>query len=501
VAVTGYDAKKKVPFFSSLQMKYAMSYLAIFAVVLVLLNTYPPLASQELLFTSKRDSLKSQTAVMASALMELESLSSDQVVRVMNLLDTAAFSRVLVTDPAGLILYDSRRDSRQEGGEPQPPEEGEEPEEPIYRYALYQEVVSALRGNDVFCSRYGGRAFTSAAAAPIVYRGMIIGCIYILEVDEAQGALLLSLQHNLRNISLVIAAVTLVMSALFSKVLTARIAALLQAIRIVGEGEYGQRLQSAGRDELALLAEEFNQLTDRLQATEEVRRRFVADASHELKTPLASIQLLADSILQNEQIDRATTRDFVSDIDREAQRLGRITEHLLTLTRLDSLPEEHTEPVDVSAVTAHAVDALLPVADAAQVSIHRSLKPDCVIRGVSDELFQVCFNLVENAIKYNVPGGKVFVSVYPEEDQVLVEVSDTGVGIPEEDLPKVFNRFYRVDKARSRAAGGTGLGLSIVRDTVRRHGGWVTAKPNSPQGSVFTVGFPRYFPEAEEGMG
>lgn len=102
---------------------------------------------------------------------------------------------------------------------------------------------------------------------------------------------------------------------------------------------------------------------------------------------------------------------------------------------------------------------------------------------------------MENAIKYNYSGGKVFVSVDRDGDQVLLEVGDTGVGIPEEDLPKVFNRFYRVDKARSRAAGGTGLGLSIVRDTVRRHGGWVTARPRSPEGSLFTAGFPRYVPE------
>ena len=115
-----------------------------------------------------------------------------------------------------------------------------------------------------------------------------------------------------------------------------------------------------------------------------------------------------------------------------------------------------------------------------------------------DDLYQVCFNLVENAIKYNVPGGRVFVSVYSDGEQVLLEIEDTGVGIPEADLPKVFDRFYRVDKARSRAAGGTGLGLSIVRDTVRRHGGWVTARPRSPMGSVFTVGFPRYWQEEEQ---
>ncbi|NBI66767.1 sensor histidine kinase [Pseudoflavonifractor sp. 60] len=486
--------KNKVPFFASLQMKYAMSYLVIFAVVLVLLNTYPVMASQDLLFASKRDSLKSQAAVMASALMELESLSADQVARVMNMLDSMGLKRILVTDPAGLILYDSAR-----AEEEQPNGETEQPLE--YRYALYQEVAAALGGSDVAYSRYANRTFTSTAACPIVYRGMVIGAIYILEVDEVQGSLLLSLQENLRNISLVIAAVTLVMSALFSKMLTARIAALLRAIRIVGEGEYGHRLQPVGRDELAQLAGEFNQLTDRLQTTEEVRRRFVSDASHELKTPLASIRLLADSILQTSEMDPEVVRDFVGDIGAEAERLTRITEHLLALTRLDSLPVGEEWAVDVAQVTQRAIAMLQPVADAAGVTVKQNLRADCLISCTEDDLSQISFNLIENAIKYNCRGGKVFVTVYQDGDQVLLEVGDTGVGIPEEDLPKVFNRFYRVDKARSRAAGGTGLGLSIVRDTVRRHGGWVTARPRNPEGSVFTAGFPRYLPPPERKEG
>ena len=488
--------REKVPFFSSLQTKYALSYLVIFAVVLVLLNTYPVLASQDLLFASKRDSLKSQAAVMSSALMELETLSADQVTRVMNMLDTMGLDRILVTDPAGLVLYDSTRTGQEAEGDA--PSEGAE-ETPEYRYALYQEVVYALRGNDVAYSRYADSCFISTAAAPIVYRGMVIGSIYILELDKAQGELLLSLQQNLRTISLVIAGVTLVMSAFFSKMLTARIAALLRAIRVVGEGEYGHRLQPAGRDELAQLAEEFNHLTDRLQTTEEVRRRFVSDASHELKTPLASIRLLADSILQTDKMDPETVRDFVSDIGREADRLTRITEHLLALTRLDSLPAGKTEPVDLSQVAGRVLSMLTPVADAAGVTLESSCKPGCIVRATGDELYQVAYNLVENAVKYNFAGGKVWISVYREQDQVLLEVEDTGIGIPEEDLPKVFNRFYRVDKARSREAGGTGLGLSIVRDTVRRHGGWVTARPRTAGGSIFTVGFPQYRPESGDG--
>ena len=486
-------SQQKIPFFSRLQVKYAMSYLAILAVVLVLLNTYPLIASQNLLFSSKRDSLKSQAAVMASALMELESLNADQVARVMNMLDSTGLSRVLVTDPSGLILYDSlaQSDSEEDSAENQPDAQPEQE----YRYALFQEVVLALEGNDVVYSQYEDGRFLSTAATPIVYRGMTIGAIYLTEEDTTQGALLMNLQQNLRSISLVLVAIALTISFLFSKVLTSRIGALLGAIRIVGEGEYGHRLQPSGKDELAHLAEEFNQLTDRLQTTEEVRRRFVSDASHELKTPLASIRLLADSILQNQEMDQETVRDFVGDIGDEAERLTRITEHLLALTRLDSLPVGETQIVDMAQVTQRAINMLTPVAEAADVTVEATWKPGCTLRCTEDDLYQICFNLIENAIKYNFPGGRVFVTVRRDGDQVLLEVADTGVGIPEDELPKVFNRFYRVDKARSRAAGGTGLGLSIVRDTVRRHGGWVTAQRRQSEGSVFTVGFPCETPE------
>ena len=484
--------RRGVPFFDSLQVKYALSYMAVFAVILVLLNTYPLIASEDLLFTSKRDALKGQVNMMSSALMELESLSREQVIRVMNLLDDGQADQVLVTDPAGQILYDSRRDERVPGESVLPTTD-----EPA-RYAMKQEIVRALQGSDVFATRYQDARFYSVAAVPVVCRGMVIGCVYIGEVDEAQGALLDSLQMNLRSISIIISIIAVVISGLFSQVLTSRIAALLGAIRIVGEGEYGHRLQIVGRDEMAQLAQEFNQLTDRLQDTEEVRRRFVADASHELKTPLASIQLLSDSILDSGQMEEELVREFVGDIRSEAQRLTRITEHLLTMTRLDSLPAARVEPVDVSAVLRKVTASLQPVAEEADVSLNWEGETDCIIPCSPDELHQILYNLVENAIKYNVPGGEVLARVRVDGDQILLEVRDTGIGIPEEDITKIFNRFYRVDKARSRAKGGTGLGLSIVRDTVRRYGGWVTAAANSPTGSVFTVGFPRYEPEQEE---
>ena len=223
----------------------------------------------------------------------------------------------------------------------------------------------------------------------------------------------------------------------------------------------------------------------------ERQRQFVTDASHELKTPLASIRLLTDSILQADHMDSETAREFLTDIGDEAERLTRITEKLLTLTRLDTAPAAVAVPVDVGAVVERVEHMLTPLARAVEVGLELRLQPGCLIAATEDELYQIAFNLMENAVKYNLPGGKVYVTLQGDARQVRLRVEDTGVGIPEEDLPKIFDRFYRVDKARSRAAGGTGLGLSIVWDTVRRYGGTVTARRREPEGTCFEVVFPR----------
>ena len=149
-------------------------------------------------------------------------------------------------------------------------------------------------------------------------------------------------------------------------------------------------------------------------------------------------------------------------------------------------------PVDLGAVIEKAEHMLRPLAQASEVTLENSLEEGCLVYATGDDLSQVAFNLMENAVKYNRPGGKVMVRLYRDGDEIVFQVEDTGVGIPEEELGKIFNRFYRVDKARSRAAGGTGLGLSIVRDTVRQHGGTVSATRREPEGSRFTVRFPAW---------
>ena len=475
---------ERVPFWRSIQVKFALTYILIVAAVLSLLNTYPLLVSRDLVITSKETSLQSQAGFIAGALAVSETLTEEGVEQAMEDLGPMTFNRIMITGPTGLVLYDTEEVGNARG-----------------HYALLWEITTALRdtGNDVFRCEYRDGAFRSWAVAPVVYRNMVIGAVYLHERDTEQASLLLGIQNNLRNISFMICAVALVMSVIVSGAITRRIAALLRAIRIVREGEYGHRVVIKGGDELSQLAGEFNELTGRLQTTEEVRRRFVSDASHELKTPLASIRLLTDSILQTGDMDPATVKDFVSDIGEEAERLTRISEKLLTLTRMDSAVAVAEVPVDVKRVGEKVEHMLTPLADEGEVTVETDLQEDCMVLATEDDLYQIAFNLMENAVKYNLPGGSVTVTLRGAGDLVTLTVEDTGVGIPEEDLGKVFDRFYRVDKARSRAAGGTGLGLSIVRDTVRQHGGAVTVRRRESEGTCFEVAFPRWYGEEKGG--
>ncbi len=462
-----------VSFLRSIRAKYALTYIAIIGIVLLLLNTYPVTFSQDMIFEAKQTSLQNQAAVIASALSGLENLTPEGAEQVMEQLDDMGLTRIMVTDANGMILYDTM----EEGGT-------------LYQYALIREVSDALSGNTVCYSGYENGRFQSRVAWPVVNRNITIGSVFLYDEDTAQADLLLGVQSNLRSISLAVGAVVLVVSLLFSRTLTGRIGALLRAIRDVREGNYSHRVELQGGDELTQLADEFNQLTDRLETTEEVRRRFVSDASHELKTPLASIRLLSDSIIQNERMDPETTREFVSDIGDEADRLTRISEKLLTLTRLDAELKNECVPVDMAAVVNKVEHMLRPLAQASEITLERAIVGRCLVWATEDDLYQIIFNLIENAIKYNHPGGHVMTRLKRDGDQVVLLVEDTGVGIPEEDLDKVFDRFYRVDKARSRAAGGTGLVLSIVRDTAHQHGGTVLVTQRKPMGTCFTLRFP-----------
>ena len=232
-----------------------------------------------------------------------------------------------------------------------------------------------------------------------------------------------------------------------------------------------------------------------LRRVNKIRRDFVANVSHELKTPATSLKLLAESLVEILEEDPEQARFFAEQLKNETERLAQLITDLLDLARLES--EEgipNPTPVDVRRVLMLVLSRLRPAARQKNITLSwkRSRSADLyTVRGDETQLISMFTNLVDNAVKYTSPGGSVEVAAESNESKVVVGVLDTGIGIPEEKLSRIFERFYRVDKARSKKTGGTGLGLSIVRHVAENHGGYVTVESVLGEGSTFTVCLPR----------
>ncbi len=222
---------------------------------------------------------------------------------------------------------------------------------------------------------------------------------------------------------------------------------------------------------------------------ESVRRDFVANASHELKTPAASIQAAAETLRSVVGEDPDAAPRFAIQLEREALRLSRIVADLLDLSRLES-GSELGERVRLDALVREEAERYDDQAREAGIRLSVKAAHATTVRGTARDLSLLVRNLIDNAIRYTRPGGTVEICVRPDPDEVTLDVRDTGVGIPVRDLPRVFERFYRVDRARSRETGGTGLGLSIVRHVAENHGGSVSVDSELGAGSTFTVRLP-----------
>ena len=234
---------------------------------------------------------------------------------------------------------------------------------------------------------------------------------------------------------------------------------------------------------------------DELQRVNMIRRDFVANVSHELKTPATSLKLLAESLEETLEEDPVQARLFAAQLKKETERLAQLITDLLDLARLESQERiDYPTVVDVRGVLMTVLARMRRVARKKDIILQwkRFGKvAQYIVRGDETQLTSMFTNLVDNAVKYTPSGGRVEVIGGSEDSEIVIRIADTGIGIPESKRSRLFERFYRIDKARSKATGGTGLGLSIVRHVAQNHGGRVTVESTPGEGSVFTVHLPR----------
>jgi two-component system phosphate regulon sensor histidine kinase PhoR len=247
-------------------------------------------------------------------------------------------------------------------------------------------------------------------------------------------------------------------------------------------------LRNQGRLSGALIL--LQDLTE-LRSLQTMRRELVGNISHELRTPIAGIKAMADTLLSGAVDDKEAARDFLSRIESEADRLTQMVAELTQLSRIETGQAElKIESVNLNTLINEVIAEMSPLAERQQVTLSVELSPDFpTIQVDKDRIRQTIINLIHNAIKFNKPGGKVTASTGYDSKSIIVNVADTGIGISRDDLPHVFERFYKADKART--GGGSGLGLAIAKHTIQAHGGDIRAQSEEGKGSTFTFTLPR----------
>jgi two-component system, OmpR family, sensor kinase len=358
-------------------------------------------------------------------------------------------------------------------------------------------LAAAMRGETQIETRPVGGSRLRICTAPIVIDGQVEGVVQVgtslAQVEQTQRQLLAILAVG----GVIAVAVSAGFGALLARVALRPIDVITQtALAISHTEDLSRRLEMVGpHDEVGRLAATFNEMLSRLEALFHTQRRFIADVSHELRTPLTAIQGNVDLLSRGAADDPEARQETVDTIQSEVARMSRLVSDLLLLAQADAGVKLKVEPVEVDTLLLDVYRQARLMANGVEVRLGH--EDQAVVMGDPDRLRQLLLNLVDNAIKYTPAGGRVTLSLDRNDEWVCVSVADTGIGIPAEalepgpeGLPQIFQRFYRVDKARSRAQGGTGLGLSIAHWIAKAHGGRIAVESVIGQGSRFTVWLP-----------
>lgn len=283
----------------------------------------------------------------------------------------------------------------------------------------------------------------------------------------------------------------LIISVFFSGYITRPINELKSVALSISRGNLHQRIKVSGRNEMAALADTFNTMSEKLENMDRKRSEFVSNASHELKTPLSSMKILIESLLYQDGVDEKIYKEFLGDINNEIDRLADVISGLLTLAKTDSETEAlKIEKILLSELVYKTVNSLKPIAHEKDITLTYTVNNDLEVNCDAVKVMQAVMNLIDNAIKYTEKGGHVWVTLQKSGANAAISIKDDGSGIPESDLPHLFDRFYRVDKARARGTGGSGLGLHIARTIALLHGGSIEVQSEEGVGSVFTLYLP-----------
>lgn len=454
------------------------TYIIVIATTLVLMSIYIIGALRENLYENEQIKLFAKANIMADTV--LPHISAENTVAIEDYTSQLLIGtgiRGIVVNPSYKVIYDSNNE--------------------LVEKVLMRDIIkSASEGEQAHTvlrdETLGNNMMT--VAVPVAQKsGNIIAVIYLVEslvdIDNTIG----HVKINLYLFSVLISVLIAFLSYGMSYIVTSPVDEFIDAAKEISKGNFDKRITVKGHNEFSELAMTMNFMTSELGNLEDNRKKFVSDASHELKTPLATIKLICDSIVSTQSPDPAMIQEFLGDLSEEVDRLSRIVERLLKLTKLDSgksLPK--FVPTDVCMLLNSIVKKLTPNANAKEIVLYTDYKienPPPVMLDF-DKIWEAIYNIADNAIKYTGEGGFVKIGLSKEGKNIVIQIEDNGPGIPPAEQERVFDRFYRLDDSRARETGGTGLGLAIAKEAVILHGGEIKLSSDEGMGCVFSVYLP-----------
>lgn len=346
-----------------------------------------------------------------------------------------------------------------------------------------------LRGSgDVRFNGFGGFERQLAVLVPVFEGGELIAVVQVATPSRPVDALLRWLLVALVGGTIAVGITALLLSWWATRSMLMPLRRIVDVTQHVAQGDLSARTELRAGNEIGTVGAAFDHMVAQLQTLFGVQRRFIADAAHELRTPLTAVGGQLELLLLGAVSEPAQQRRSLQRMNGELERMGRLVDDLLTLSRLDARPALRQETVDLSALAQDVAQQMQSLAPDRQIAVRTA--PAVTITGDGDRLRQVLLNLLDNARKYTPAGGRIDITVHRCDGNAVVSVADTGIGVSAADVEHVWDRFYRVDQARTRAGGGAGLGLAIVKGIAEAHGGSVALASEAGRGTTVTLTLP-----------
>ncbi len=464
-------------------MRFTMiaTYFAVILTTLVLMSVYIIGLLNESLYSSEKVDMFAKANMIAQTVSEVWSndtaVTSEKFAASAERCLAGTNIRGVVVNTSYTVLYDSNGESDMIGKVFM---------RDVLKRALYGEQVQQVSD-----SESGSKMLYTAV--PVENGGNIAGGVYLVQSVEGIDTTIQTTRNSLIVFSAMIVLLIGMLSLGISYIITSPMEEFTAVAREISKGNFSKRIEVKGHNEISQMGETLNYMCEELSQLEEKRRKFVSDASHELKTPMAGIKLICDSLVAADNPDPETVKEFLYDMSDEVNRLTRVVERLLVLTKLDAGGNSlHLEETDIRMLVSHAVKKLRPIANEKRITLcadyHEALFAPALID--YDKIYEAIYNIMDNAVKYSPEDSIVRVEVSEKDGWIVINVSDNGPGIPESERERIFERFYRLDDSRARDTGGTGLGLSIAKEAIIMHKGSITVSEGVNGGSVFTIILP-----------